>query len=118
MLTVIKEIAPIWPILISLLVLISMAVTVLTSKIVNRRLFRSDGSLIYVTVDNCEKYKDGCHDEICKKLDKLQAHMEAMDAKRDVARVAMGRELADLGREVSNLSGQFQQFKAKNGNSS
>lgn len=115
MLTVIKDIAPIWPILISLLVLISMAVTVLTSKIVNRRLFKTDGSLIYVTVDKCEKYKDGCHTEICDKLDKLQSHMETMDAKRDVARVAMGRELADLGREVSKLSGKFEQYEKKNG---
>lgn len=53
---------------------------------IKRRLYRSDGTPIYITCVEFEKRQKSCQDYICAEIRELRDGLEKMDAKREAAR--------------------------------
>lgn len=66
---IIKEIIGYWPIVFLIIVTIG---TFGINKIVNKKLYRQDGTLIYVTRDDCERTRDNYQVALCSKIDELK----------------------------------------------
>lgn len=112
MLAAIIEVMPLWPLLLFFGGVITYGMSVMAKDVVSKRLFKEDGSLIYLPKDEYYEQRRNCQNQICQKLDKLQERVELMDDKRTKARDEMAKELKNLGREVSKMSGRVEVLDA------
>lgn len=84
---------------------------------VNPKLFKSNGTTIYVPRTVCREDRDDCNSRTCRELarlaqttDKIMKNQQDMEAKRDAARSDLGKELAKLSEQVSTIKGRFEQY--------
>jgi len=86
-----------WPIIAAVFALAGVGVAVIARRVINQRLYKPDGGLIYTQQADCQKNREACQPELGKKIDGLTNEVKA------------------LGEKVAFMAGAFEEFKKKNG---
>ena len=105
----------VWPVLVTVAGVVIAGMGIIARQAMNKKLFKQDGTLIYVQKKEFDKHQDVCQKQTCRKIDGLMDYMKNMDSNRDQARKEISSEVREMGKQISFLAGEFESFKIRNG---
>ena len=91
------------------------------NKVLSPKLYKTDGTPIYVPKDECKDERNHCTANVCKKMDtvdkttrEIKESVDKMEEKRDKARSQLVMQIQGLSNTVHSLEGRFDQYVKDN----
>lgn len=115
---IVKDLLVLWG---PLLVLIGIIGKWGINKVINPKLYKSNGMPIYISKDECKEERNDCTSNICRKMDtvdtttkEIKQSIQKMEEKRDNARDQIINKMQGLSNTVHSLEGRFDQYVKDN----
>lgn len=75
-----------------------------------RALYKDDGTLIYISRDECKTMQHSCQAAVCQKLASVAAKLESMDQRREEQRNIIIEQLMMMSGKIEGLASRMDEY--------